>query len=117
MSYATLLKEHVSTAVKTSSIARQSYQPYIFAMPNYVTQNQQKSTENFFQIICEAITSNQYIILDFKNTRVIDYYGAKVLAELFQTAYNFNVGLGYIHLSDQIECRYSITGYSPFETF
>lgn len=117
MSYATLLKEHVSTSIKTSSVARQSYQPYILVMPEYVTQSQQQYMENLFQVICEAITSNKYIVLDFKNTRLIDSYGAQVLAELFQTAYNFTVGLGYIHLSTQLECRHSMTGYSPLASF
>ena len=113
MSYATLLKEHVSTSLKTSSVAHQSYQPYILLMPEYVTQNQQQYIEKLFQVICQAITSNKYIILDFKNTRLIDSYGANVLAELFQTAYNFTVGFGYIHFSTQLECCHSITGYSP----
>ncbi|KAI9134916.1 hypothetical protein [Acaryochloris sp. CCMEE 5410] len=117
MSYATLLKEHVSASLKTSSITHKSYQTCILVMPKYVTQSNQEYTEKLFQTICEAITSNKYIVLDFQNTRLIDSYGAKVIAELFQTAYNFTVGLGYIHLSTQLECCHSITGYSPFDSF
>lgn len=116
MSYATLLKEHVSTSIKTSCIAHQGCQPYVIEMPEYLTQGQQQYTEKFFQFICESITFNKYIVLDFQNTRLIDSYGSKVLSELFQTAHNFTVGLGYINISTQLQSSDSLTGYSPLSS-
>lgn len=113
MTYAQLLENHVTCSLQRSAAATSNKRTCTIEIPEYFTQRDSTFIEHLFQQICQEIPFNNYILLDFHNTRSIDNYGASTLAKLFQSAYNFSVGLGFINLSTDIDLDMSLTGLDP----
>lgn len=113
MSYAQLLEKHVTHSLQLSAASPSNKRTCTINIPEYFTQQEASGIEQLFQRICSEILMNNYILLDFRNTRSLDGYGAKVLAKLFQSAYSFRVGLGFINLSSDMELNLSLTGLDP----
>lgn len=113
MSYAQLLEKHVTSSLQLSAAASSNKRTCTIEIPEYFTQQDAPFIEQLFQRVCSEILFNNFILLDFRNTRSLDSYGAKVLAKLFQSAYSFRVGLGFINLRSNIELNSSLTGLDP----
>lgn len=88
---------------------------YTLKMPTNLTQDQEGVLEQIFQHICESITFQQYVVLDFSHTQAVDRDGHQMLKTLFQAAYTFSVGLGFINLPLQMELGGSLTGLDPLQ--
>ncbi|WP_299489017.1 hypothetical protein [Acaryochloris sp. IP29b_bin.137] len=104
--------------VNTSSISVGDSQSHssvtcLLELPELMILERKAVIQQFSQQIYEAITSNDYIVLDCKNNCSIDKHGLQVLAELFQAAYCFTVGLSFINLGPQFEISVSFTGIEP----
>lgn len=115
MAYSMLLDEHKHHFLKRRFSVDSDFPTCTLKMPTYFTQCQSSDLDQIYKHICVAITSQGYVVLDFGDTLAIDGKGRRMLKTLFQAAYNFSVGLGFINLSPQMQLGGSLTGLDPIK--
>ena len=102
-----------TTSIKEGNAESHSSTTCLIELPELMTLKSKAVIQQFTQQIYEAITSNDYIVLDCKNNHAVDSYGMRILEELFQSAYCFSVGISFINLGPQFEIIGSFTGIDP----